>query len=469
MEGQERGAWGSNLGFVLAAMGSAIGLGNLWGFPYKMGANGGFPFLVIYLIMVIGCGVVVMGLEMAIGRNTRKSPILAMGQLGKKFKVIGLFGVLSAFVIMGFYSVLIGYSLRYLAGFGLEIFGGAGFAGMDGAAFFGAYTGNIGAVIGYTALAFVISGVIVAAGIQSGIERFNKIGIPSLFVILIVIIVYGLTLPGSKDGLTFMFSSQGMQILGVEFDFFNACRAAGGQMLFSLSLGMGALITYGSYLDDKANISKNAWVIPAADTAAAILAGMAIFPVVFAMGQSPAGGPGLLFITMHNTFFSMGGIGLGLGVIFYLLVIFAGVSSAISLMEVVASNFIDQRLAKGKPANRRQVVLGVSAAMFVLSLFVACDKLGGSVMTTGSAFVSRIGSLLDTFDFFASGIMMPLGAMLISLVVGWGKGIPWLKAEMEKNGNKFYCEKFFTIFTRYITPLLMLFVLISLALSYLGI
>jgi len=463
-----RGSFSSNLGFVLAAMGSAIGLGNLWGFPYKMGANGGFPFLIIYLTFVIFCGVVVMCIEMSIGRKTGKSPVLAMSQLGKKYAFVGWFGVLSATLIMGFYSVLIGYSFRYMFGFLIQIFGASGFGGMDGGAFFGAYTGNVGAVVGYTVLAFVVCYFIVAGGIEKGIEKFNAIGIPALFVILLVIIVYNFTLDGAEQGLVFMFTSKGMEIAGTEFNFLNACRTAAGQMLFSCSLGMGAMITYGSYLDKKENISKNAWIIPAADTTAAILAGIAIFPAVFAQGQSPNAGPGLLFITMHNTFTSMGFAGNIVGALFYLLVIFAGVSSAISLMEVSSAHLIDSSAAKGKPMSRKKAVGIIAGIMMVLAIPVCIDKLGGAGWGLYQFLADGSKDLLDLYDFVAEGIMMPLGAVLMCLIVGWGKGMDWMAEEIETQGNKFVTRGFFTVCVKYITPAMMLFVLISLALSYVG-
>lgn len=469
---QNRGTWGSNLGFVLAAIGSAVGMGNLWGFPYKMGANGGFPFLVIYLILVITCGVVVMGVEMTIGRNTKKSPILALAALGKKNKFVGVFGVACSFLIMGFYSILIGYAFRYFFGFGAEMFGISGFAGLSGGDFFGVFTGNVGGVIGYTALTFILCALIVASGVRGGIERFNLIGIPALFLILIGIIIYGLTLPGSGQGLTFMFSSKGMEMVGTDFNFFTALRVAGGQMLFSLSLGMGCMITYGSYMEDKSNISKNAWIVPAADTMAALLAGLAIFPVVFAMGQNPAGGPGLLFITMHNTFVSMGSIGNLIGTLFYLLVIFAGMSSAVSLMEVASANFIDIAVEKKKPGNRKKNVLIVTAVMFLMSIPVCIDQLGGNTWAVSKMYgflAAGSQDLLDLYDFLAEGILMPLGSILMCYIVGWKMGIPWMKAEIEKGGNKFHTSRFFTVCVKYVTPVLMTFVLFSLALSYLGI
>ena len=472
MENKSRGSFSGNLGFILAAIGSAVGLGNLWGFPYKMGANGGLPFLLIYLGFVIFCGVIVMGVEMAFGRKTGKSPVLALSSLGKKYAVIGWFGVLSATIIMGFYTMLVGYAVRYMAGFFMQIFGADGFGGMGGTDFFIAFTCKPWMVLLFTVISFAICYVIVAGGVDKGIEKFNKIGIPALFVILIAIAIYNFTLPGAVGGLEFMFTTKGMDVLGTKFNFFNACRTAAGQMLFSCSLGMGIMITYGSYMKKDANISKNAWIIPAADTMAALLAGLAIFPAVFAQGQAPNGGPGLLFMTMHDTFTSMGWIGNVVGFLFYALVIFAGMSSCISLMEVTVSHVIDHRESKGKPISRKVAVVIVVAIMFVLSIPVCLDQLGmGSIIPPfyNSFMADGAKDLLDVYDLITEGIMMPLAAILICVVVGWKLGMPWLTSEIEENGNKFYCKKFFEICVKYVTPLLMVFVFISLALSYLNV
>ncbi len=467
-----RGSWGSNLGFVLAAIGSAIGMGNLWGFPYKMGANGGFPFLIIYLFFVITCGVVCMGVEMAIGRKTGKSPVLAMAELGKQYKIVGWFGVLSATIIMGFYTMLVGYAVRYMLGFGIQIFGASGFGGQGGTDFFINYTCSPWVVLLFTLLTFALCYYIVASGIESGIEKFNKVGIPALFLILIVIIIYNFTLDGASQGLVYMFTTKGMEMAGTEFNFITACRVAAGQMLFSCSLGMGAMITYGSYLGKDSNISKNAWIIPAADTSAAILAGLAIFPAVFAQGGSPKGGPGLLFMTMHDTFTSMGWIGNVIGFLFYLLVIFAGVSSCISLMEVSSAHMIDSSAAKGKPMSRKKAVGIITLIMVVLSIPVCLDQLAmGDIIPPFYNSFMAAGSqdLLDVYDLLAEGIMMPLGAILMCVIIGWKKGFNWMSEEVELEGNKFFTKKFFQICVKYITPLVMVFVLVALVLSYVNV
>ena len=472
MENKHRGAFSGNLGFILAAIGSAVGMGNLWGFPYKMGANGGFPFLVIYLTFVVFCGVIVMGVEMAIGRKTGKSPILATAELGKQYKFIGWFGVLSATIIMGFYAMLVGYAFRYMFGFLVQIIGMSGFGGLGGTDFFISFTCNPLMVLIYTLITFAVCYLIVAGGIEGGIEKFNKVGIPALFIILLVIIAYNFTLPGASQGLVFMFTNKGMEMAGTEFDFFKAARVAAGQMLFSCSLGMGIMITYGSYLKKDSNISVNTWIIPFADTLAALLAGLAIFPAVFAQGLAPNAGPGLLFMTMHDTFTSMGWIGNVIGFLFYLLVIFAGISSCISLMEVTAAHFIDSSAAKGKPMSRKKAVGIVTLIMIVLSIPVCLDQLGmGDIIPPFYASFMADGSkdLLDVYDLVSEGIMMPLAAMLTCLVIGWKIGMPYVSDEIEQEGNKFHLKGFFTICVKYITPIMMAFVFITLAMSYVSI
>lgn len=469
-----RGQWNSNLMFVLAAIGSAIGMGNLWGFPYKMGANGGLPFLLIYLAMVVFCGVICMAIEMAIGRKTGYSPIVAMGKVAKKFKFVGWFGTLSAFIIMGFYSVLIGYALRYFVGFSSQLLVGLnGFNGAEaGADFFVGFTQDVPSVIFYTFITLALCLVFVAKGTE-GLERFNKFGIPALFLILVGIIIYDLFLPGATEGYTFMFTTKGLDIAGTEFNFFKALRQAGGQMLFSLSLGMGAMITYGSYLGKNESIGKNAWIIPIFDTLAAIFAGMAIFPAVFATGNNVNAGPGLLFITMQDVFTTMGNTGNLIGMLFYLLVIFAGVSSAISLMEVVTSSIIDMRAQKNKNSDRKSITALVAIGMFIISIPICADCLGlagdqGKFWGLYSYLGAGSQDLLDFYDMLTEGLMMPLGAMLMCIIIGWVVGFDWMSEEIESDGRVWKAKKFFKVTIKYIAPVLMLFVLVSLFLSYLG-
>lgn len=470
-----RGQWNNNLMFIFAAIGSAIGMGNLWGFPYKMGANGGLPFLIIYLVMVVLCGVICMGVEMTIGRKTGMSPIVALHNLSHKFIFVGWFGVLSAFLIMGFYSMLIGFALRYCFGFATQLLIGVNGFGTatNGTEFFTNFTTDVPTVIFYTFLALAISALFVAKGTE-GLEKFNKVGIPGLFIILIGITVYDLFLPGALQGYVFMFSSKGMEIAGTSFDFFKAVRTAGGQMLFSLSLGMGAMITYGSYLGKKESIGKNVWIIPLFDTLAALFAGMAIFPAVFATGNSVNAGPGLLFITMHDVFTTMGNAGNLVGMLFYLLVIFAGVSSAISLMEVVTSSIIDIRTVKHKTSDRKVVSALVTVAIFIIAIPICIDQFGfngenGIFWNLYSYLGEGSQDLFDLYDLIAEGFMMPLGAMLMCIIIGWFKGFDWMADEVAQDNKVWRCKNYFKICVKYITPILMGFVLVSLFLSYFGV
>lgn len=456
---ENRGNWSSNIGFLMAAIGSAVGLGNLWGFPYKMGSFGGFAFLIVYLLLAVLCGVIIMTIEMVIGRKTGKSTVLALTQLGKQYKIVGWFGVLSAFIIMGFYTMIMGWVVRYVVDFAQAVVGIDVFHGMDGGAYFGSVYGNTTSSLIYTFIAFAMTAFIVMGGVSKGIEKFSKFAIPALFFLLIVVIIKGLTMPGAIDGVKFMFTFSAS-----EFNLFDTVRSAGGQMMFSLSLGMGILITYGSYMNKADNISVNAYLIVIADTIMALLAGFAIFPAVFALDMEPSGGVGLLFSTLHGVFNDMGSIGPLFGFIFYVLVLIAALTSTVSLAEVVVSHFIDAQAAKGKPANRKWIAALSCLAMFLISIPVIFDKLGEGGL------VQPLGLIwLDFYDFLSEGLMMPIGALIMCLLVGWKFGMKFLDDEITQEGNKFAGRKFFAICVKYITPVLFTFLLVSLALSYFGI
>ncbi|MBQ4062058.1 MAG: sodium-dependent transporter [Christensenellaceae bacterium] len=456
---EKRGNWSSTFGFLMAAIGSAVGLGNMWGFPYKMGSNGGFAFLIIYLVLALLCGIVIMTIEMTIGRKTGKSPVLAMGQIGKRFKFVGWFGVLSAFIIMGFYTMIMGWVVRYVVDFFQAMIGIDVFAGMNGVEYFSSvYTDTTASFI-YTFIAFALTSVIVMGGVSKGIERFSKIAIPALFGLLIVVIIKGLTMPGAGEGVKFMFTFD-----AENFNLFKTVRSAGGQMMFSLSLGMGILITYGSYMNKSENISRSAYIIPIADTIIAILSGLAIFPAVFALGMEPGGGVGLLFSTLHGVFNDMGAIGPFFGFLFYILVLIATVTSTVSLVEVVAAHFIDTRIDKGKPAKRKLVTGLCCLAMFVISIPVIFDKLGEGGM------IKPLGMIwLDFYDFVSEGLMMPIGALVLCILVGWKLKMKFMDDEITLNGNKFVGRGFFAVCVKYVTPILFTFLIVSLILSYFGI
>ena len=355
---EERKGFGSNFGFLMAAIGSAVGLGNIWGFPNKMGANGGFTFLIIYLILAACCGFIVMMGELALGRKTGRGAIGAYKVLSKRFKWLGWLGVLSAFLILGFYCALGGYCLKYVTlNVGNLFHAGFGTGTLDGAGVFGALMANQGEAVIYGLIFVALTMIIVMGGVGGGIEKVCSVGMPALFVMLVICIIRSCTLEGASEGLKYMFVPGWALANGVIKEapnFFSVVSTAGGQMFFSLSLGMAAMITYGSYLDKKENLQKNAIIIVVMDTLVALMAGLCVIPGRFALDPTGTlGGPSLLFVTMQNVFDRMGAAGPIFGILFYLLVVFAAVSSSISLLEAVVAHFVDKARDEGKGDKRK--------------------------------------------------------------------------------------------------------------------
>ena len=477
---EERKGFGTNFGFLMAAVGSAVGLGNIWGFPNKMGASGGFTFLIIYLILAVLCGFIVMVGELAIGRKTGKGAVEAYHVLSKKFKWMGWMGILSAFFILFFYCALGGYCIKYVvlnvgdlfgAGFGSNAMAAVADANGTsvGAEVFGAFLGNPTEAIIYGLIFVAITMIIVIGGIGGGIEKVCSVGMPALFVMLLICIVRACTLDGAVNGLKYMFVpgwAVENGIIDKAPDFLTVLATAGGQMFFSLSLGMGAMITYGSYLQKKENLQKNAILIIVMDTLVALMAGLCVIPGRFALDpDGTLGGPKLLFITMQNVFSRMGGLGPIFGILFYLLVVFAAVSSSISLLEVIVAHFVDKARDAGKGDKRKTYTLIAAACVGLGCILVCADALGTTGFAPGNL-LGMTGDLptwaadwLDFFDMLSEGIMMPLGAMLMSLMIGWEIGPEVIKGEVEQSGHAMGSYGFFKICVKFITPLCMILIL----------
>ena len=477
---EERKGFGTNFGFLMAAVGSAVGLGNIWGFPNKMGASGGFTFLIIYLILAVLCGFIVMVGELAIGRKTGKGAVEAYHVLSKKFKWMGWMGILSAFFILFFYCALGGYCIKYVvlnvgdlfgAGFGSNAMAAVADANGTsvGAEVFGAFLGNPTEAIIYGLIFVAITMLIVIGGVGGGIEKVCSVGMPALFVMLLICIVRACTLPGAVNGLKYMFVPGWAVANGVieeAPDFLTVLATAGGQMFFSLSLGMGAMITYGSYLQKKENLQKNAILIIVMDTLVALMAGLCVIPGRFALDpDGTLGGPKLLFITMQNVFSRMGGLGPIFGILFYLLVVFAAVSSSISLLEVIVAHFVDKARDAGKGDKRKTYTLIAAACVGLGCILVCADALGSTGFAPGNL-LGMTGELptwaadwLDFWDMLSEGIMMPLGALLMSLMIGWEVGPEMVKAECEQSGHAMSGYGFFKICVKFITPLCMILIL----------
>ena len=471
---EERTGFGSNFGFLMAAIGSAVGLGNIWGFPNKMGANGGFTFLIIYLILAACCGFIVMMGELALGRKTGRGAIGAYKVLSKRFKWLGWLGVLSAFLILGFYCALGGYCLKYVTlNVGNLFHAGFGTGTLDGAGVFGALMANQGEAVIYGLIFVALTMIIVMGGVGGGIEKVCSVGMPALFVMLVICIIRSCTLEGASDGLKYMFVPGWALANGVikeAPDFFSVVSTAGGQMFFSLSLGMAAMITYGSYLDKKENLQKNAIIIVVMDTLVALMAGLCVIPGRFALDPTgKLGGPSLLFVTMQNVFDRMGAAGPIFGILFYLLVVFAAVSSSISLLEAVVAHFVDKARDEGKGDKRKLYSLIGAIGAGILCVIVCLDALGNAGISPADILGMRVdpsdevptwsADWLDFFDCIAEGILMPLGALLMSIMYGWELGPEVVHAEATCEGQKFGAYGWFRICIKYITPLAMLLVL----------
>ena len=471
---EERKGFGSNFGFLMAAIGSAVGLGNIWGFPNKMGANGGFTFLIIYLILAACCGFIVMMGELALGRKTGRGAIGAYKVLSKRFKWLGWLGVLSAFLILGFYCALGGYCLKYVTlNVGNLFHAGFGTGTLDGAGVFGALMANQGEAVIYGLIFVALTMIIVMGGVGGGIEKVCSVGMPALFVMLVICIIRSCTLPDAVNGLKYMFVPGWAVANGViekAPSFFEVLSTAGGQMFFSLSLGMGAMITYGSYLDKKENLEKNAILIIVMDTLVALMAGLCVIPGRFALDPEGAlGGPSLLFITMQNVFHKMSAVGPIFGILFYLLVVFAAISSSISLLEVIVAHFVDKARIEGKGDKRKLYSLIGAIGAGILCVIVCLDALGNAGISPADILGMRVdpsdevptwsADWLDFFDCIAEGILMPLGALLMSIMYGWELGPEVVHAEATCEGQKFGAYGWFRICIKYITPLAMLLVL----------
>ena len=412
MDSNKRGQWGSNLGFLLASVGSAIGLGNLWAFPYKMGKSGGFAFLALYLVLVVLVGIVLMLGEFALGRHTGHGAGGAYAALAKKYSFVGWMAVISPFLILGFYCVLGGMVLRYCLGFLVQIFGVDGFAG-QGSSFFGWLLYSPGSMLIFLAIFLAITMFIVMGGIKGGIERFSKTVMPALAVILVVIIVFVALQPGAIEGYKFMFLPN-PEVLSTPGDFFEVLKTASGQMFFSLSVGMGINITFGSYLDGMGGMAGNV-----------------------------------------------------IGFLFYFLVFIAAVTSSIALLEVCTAFIVDKQLDKGQEPKRRTVTGIFGILVFLIAIPVSLDALGSGDAAIKAPFelmgLSEASAMwndcwLDFYDMITEGLLMPIGALFMSIILGWL--LPKLvKEECQASGHKFKGETYFKVCFRIVVPAVMLLVL----------
>ncbi|MEE9429463.1 MAG: sodium-dependent transporter [Melioribacteraceae bacterium] len=444
-----REKWGSKLGFILAAAGSAIGLGNIWKFPYIAGENGGAAFIFIYLICIVIIGLPVLVGEVLLGRTTQRNPVGAFKKLSKsKFWIgVGSLGVISGFLILSFYVVIAGWSLGYI----VEAINGAFYEFSptnSSAEHFTNLTKSVSWNLGYTIAFLLLTMFLVYSGIQKGIERGSKILMPVLLVLLVISAIKGLSLDGSEIGVAFLLEPNWSLVSP------SSILIALGHAFFTLSLGMGAMLTYGSYLDKDNNIFTASTQIVLLDTLIALLAGLAIFTSVFATGQDPSAGPGLIFHTLPVVFTKMSG-GYIFSILFFSLLTIAALTSAISLLEVVVSYFVDEKGWK-----RHSAVMAFGGVTFLIAVPSA---LSFNVLSDFHIFGLNF---FDLADYLASNIMLPLGGMLISIFIAWVWGFDKALVELRQGAENMFDKYTFIIsawkiFIKYFAPVLIFLVLLN--------
>ncbi|MBE6989904.1 MAG: sodium-dependent transporter [Ruminococcaceae bacterium] len=463
----ERKGFRSNLGFLMAAIGSAVGLGNIWGFPFKMGRGGGFAFLLLYLLLTAVCGFVLLLSELALGRMTSSNGVMAYGAVSRRFRWVGWVTPVTAVLILSFYSALGGYCVKYLVlNVGSLLGAPWGAAGRDGATIFASLIGNQAESVIYGMIFLLLNLLIVMGGVSGGIERFCTVGMPALFVMLVIVIIRSCTLPGAAAGLRFMYAPN---FEPLRQNFLDVLKTAGGQVFFSLSLAVGTMVTYGSYTDRRQSLTKNAAVIAACGALVGLLAGMAVLPAAFATGapMEAMGGPDLLFITLQNVFGKMGPAGPIFGILFYALVTLAAASSSVSLLEVPVAYLTDRSRLLGRGDRRRRYTLWATLVAAVLCAVTCADGLGTNGLWVPFqrffAGAERLPvfceSWLSFLDMIAEGLLMPLCGLLTCVMVGWDLGPDAIRREVELHGNRFASYGFYRFCVRYVTPLLMLFIL----------
>ncbi len=452
----QRHAFSGSLGFVLAAAGSAVGLGNIWRFPYLAAKDGGGLFLVVYIVLALTFGFSLLTSDIAIGRNTKQGPLTAYRVVDKRFGFLGILGCLIPAIIMPYYCAIGGWVIKYFVAF---LTGDGMNAAQDGY-FTGFITSEVSPVVYMVIFLAVVSGVIIL-GVNKGIESFSKIIMPILVVLVLGIAIFSLTIRYTGDDGVVRTGMQGLKIYlvpdleGLTFGkFFTVLVDAMGQLFFSLSVAMGIMIAYGSYVKDDSNLVKSINQIEIFDTGVAILAGVMIIPAVFTfMGRDgmEASGPSLMFVSLPKVFALMGVAGNVIGCMFFAMVLFAAVTSAISIEEAVVSSLMDKFHLKRLHATLLETAI---ALVFGLIVCLGYNKLYFEVTLPNGA----VAQVLDIMDYISNNVLMPMISIGTCILIGWVKGPQFIIDEAEKNGEKFGRAKLYTVMMKYIAPV-MLFVL----------
>ncbi len=446
---KKRGSFSGGLGFVFAAAGSAVGLGNLWRFPYLAAQYGGGIFLLVYLILAVTFGFALLTAEIAIGRKTKLSPVLAYKKLNKKFSFLGYIATLVPIIIIPYYCVIGGWVTKYVTVYAQGLVAPVA---KDG--YFSDFIGHPVAPLVFFLIFMLISIVVIMLGVKKGIEKLSKFLMPLLVVLTIGIAIYALTLPNAMEGVKYY--------LIPDFSKFSVLTVAGAmsQLFYSMSIAMGIMVTYGSYTRDDVNLTKSVNRIEFFDTLVALLAGLTIIPAVYIFSGEEglsSQGAGLMFITFPKVFQQMPG-GNIIALLFFVLVFFAAITSSISVMEAIVSSLMDKFHLKRIPSCL--IVIGICLLLGIPSSLG--NGLWANIKILGMDF-------LTFFDYISNSILMPIVAFCTCILVGWVIKPKALTDEVTKNGEKFGRKKLFNVMIKYIAPICLLFIFVTGILSQLGI
>ncbi len=459
MDKKNRNSFTGSLGFVLAAAGSAVGLGNIWRFPYLAARDGGGLFILIYLILALTFGFTLLITEIAIGRKTKESPLTAYGKLRKEWRPLGIMACIVPMIILPYYCVIGGWVVKYflvfLTGRGAE-------AAADG--YFTSFITSTSSPIIMMIIFLALTMIVVLGGVEKGIESFSKIIMPLLVVLILVIAGFSLTISHTEADGTVRTGLQGLGILLIpdmaELNFqkiYSTTMDAMGQLFYSLSVAMGIMIAYGSYMKDETNMAKSVAQIEIFDTAIAFMAGVMIIPAVYAfMGREgmEASGPGLMFISLPKVFLQMGKIGNVIGCLFFAMVLFAATTSAVSILEAIVASFMDEFHMERTKATVLESIIGLALAILVC---LGYNKLYFEVTLPNGA----VGQILDIMDYVSNNLLMPIVAIGTCILVGWVLKPQVVIDEATKNGENLSRKGLLVVMLRYIAPVMLLALLLK--------
>jgi NSS family neurotransmitter:Na+ symporter len=438
------GHWSSRLAFVLAVTGSAVGLGNVWKFPYVAGQNGGGAFVIVYLLCVFLIGMPVMMSEILIGRRGRRNPVATMALLGeeegssRRWQLVGGMGVLAGILILSYYSVIAGWTLAYIVKSAMGVFTGADAAVVN--AQFGGFVGDWRALAFCHTLFMALTIFVVARGVERGLEQAVRFMVPALLVLMLVLLGYSITSGHFGEGLAFMFTPDFSKLS------WDSVLAAMGQAFFTLSIGMGAIMAYGAYLPEETSIMGASTAVVTADTMIAILAGLVIFPLVFANGLDPADGPGLVFQTLPLALGQMPG-GAFFSTLFFILLAFAAWTSALGLMEPAVAWLVEHH-----NRTRAQAAVIIGGLIWALGFGTVFSF---NVLANVSFYK---GTVFDNLDHLTNNIMLPLGGLFIAFFAGW---VMCRNSTADELGGVGFMYRLWRLLARYVVPVCILFVFLK--------